>query len=70
MVTGIPHGLARLRDKAIILLGFASAMRRSGLVGLDVDDLHETESGLLICIRRSKGDQDAAGAVIAVRPGT
>jgi integrase len=55
---------------ALILLGFASALRRAELVGLDVHDLQETEDGLLICIRRSKGDQEAAGAVIAVPYGT
>lgn len=55
---------------AIVLLGFASALRRAELVALDVDDLRETEDGLLIRIRRSKGDQDAAGCVVAVARGT
>jgi hypothetical protein len=31
---------------------------------------HETEAGLLILIRRSKGDQEATGAVVAVPYGT
>jgi integrase len=50
-------------------LGFAGALRRSELVALDVSDLVRTEKGLLVTIRRSKTDQEAEGATIAIPRG-
>jgi integrase len=52
--------LAGDRDRTLILIGFAGALRRSELVGIDVEDVTEDESGLRVTIRRSKTDQDAA----------
>jgi site-specific recombinase XerD len=57
-----------VRDRALLLLGFAGAFRRSELVALDVD-LEETETGLLVTIRGSKTDQERAGATIAIARG-
>ena len=48
------------RDAAIILLGYASALRGSELAGLHVDDLEFKPAGLLITVRHSKTDQDRA----------
>jgi site-specific recombinase XerD len=59
-----------LRDRALLLLGFAGAFRRSELVALDVDDLRETEGGLLVTIRRSKTDQEGQGRTIAIARGS
>ena len=53
--------LRALRDRAIILLGFAGAFRRSELVALDVEDFEEAPEGLLVTIRRSKTDQEGLG---------
>src|SRR5262249_17986744 len=50
--------LRALRARAINLLGFAGAFRRSELVALDVADLEEAPEGLLVTIRRSKTDQE------------
>src|SRR3984893_2670926 len=50
------ESLRQLRDRAILLIGFASAMRRSELVALNVDDLEWTAEGVLLHIRRSKTD--------------
>ena len=56
-----------LRDRALLLLGFAAALRRSELVALDVEDLHfDAARGLLVTIRRSKADQEQEGARVAV----
>jgi len=57
------------RDAALILLGFASALRRSELAALDVTDIASKPGGLLITVRRSKGDPDAAGQTVAVAEG-
>src|ERR1700730_8866320 len=69
MVATAPEGLAGLRDRALLLLGFAGAFRRSELVALDVADLEETETGLLVTIRRRKTDQEGAGRTIAIPRG-
>ena len=59
-----------LRDRALLLLGFAGAFRRSELVALDVTDLKETEGGLLVTIRRSKTDQEGEGRTVAIVRGS
>jgi site-specific recombinase XerD len=70
MATAVPDTLAGLRDRALLLLGFAAALRRSELVALNVDDLEEAEGGLCIRIVRSKTDQEGKGTVIAIVPGS
>ena len=69
MVALAPDSLAGLRDRALLLLGFAGAFRRSELVALDVADIAETKAGLLVTIRRSKTDQEGEGATIAIARG-
>ena len=54
----------RGRDRALLLLGFAGALRRNELVGLDVADVTEGADGLTIHLRRSKTDQEGAGRTI------
>jgi site-specific recombinase XerC len=61
MVAGAGGDLKGLRDRALVLLGFAGAFRRSELVALDVSDLRATEAGLMVTIRRSKTDQEGQG---------
>lgn len=67
MVDGSPKGL---RDRAILLLGFAGAFRRSELVALDIADLEFCDGGLRVMIRKSKTDQEGQGATIAIVPGS
>ena len=52
---------AGLRDRALLLLGFAVGLRRSELVALTVEDLSASPDGLRIRIARSKTDQHGAG---------
>jgi site-specific recombinase XerD len=63
-------GLAGKRDRAILLLGFALAARRSELVALNVEDIQECPEGLRVTIRKSKTNQEGAGATIAVCRGS
>ena len=58
MLDCLPDSLLGARDRALLLLGFAGAFRRSELVGLDVQDLEFTDDGLVITLRRSKTDQE------------
>lgn len=57
------HGL---RDRAVILLGFHGALRRSELAALNVEDLAFERQGVVATIRRSKTDQEAAGYEIGI----
>ena len=62
-----PDGtLVTLRDRALLLLGFAGAFRRSELVALDAADIEEVPEGLRVTIRKAKTDQEGRGAVIAI----
>lgn len=69
MLKRIPDTLTGKRDRALLLIGFAAALRRSELVGLDCADLERTGDGIFIHIRRSKTDQEGAGHVVAVPRG-
>jgi site-specific recombinase XerD len=69
MVAMAPDRLSGLRDRALLLLGFAGALRRSELVALDVADIAEAKTGLLVTIRRSKTDQEGEGITIAIARG-
>jgi len=60
---------ANRRDRALLLFGFASALRRSELVGLDIADLEFTSQGVKLHIRRSKTDQHGKGDLLAVHRG-
>jgi site-specific recombinase XerD len=70
MAIGTGDGLKGIRDRALLLLGFAGAFRRSELIALDCEDIEESETGLKITIRRSKTDQEGAGATIAIVRGS
>ncbi len=57
------------RDRALLLLGFAGALRRSELVGLQVEDIAEMPGGLRLRIARGKTDPAGQGAEIGVPRG-
>ena len=61
--------LRGVRDKAMLLLGFAAALRRSELVSLDVGDVVYCEEGLKVILKRSKTDQEGVGREIGVPKG-
>jgi len=59
-----------VRDRALLLLGYAGAFRRSELVALDVDDLNDNADGLVVTVRNSKRDQEGRGDTKAIPFGT
>lgn len=61
MVRALPNNLLGVRDKALLLLGFSGAFRRSEIVGLDIEDLEFKSEGIIVHLRRSKTDQEASG---------
>ncbi len=62
--------LTGVRDKALLLVGFAAALRRSELVALQVDDVQITGQGADIKIRSSKTDQYGHGETVSITRGT
>lgn len=55
-----------IRDRALLLFGFAGAFRRSELVALDYDDLEMVPDGIAVTIRRSKTDQVGEGRKVGI----
>ena len=59
-------GKEKIRDKALILVGFAGGFRRSELVNIDFEDIEFVNEGVKILIKRSKTDQSGEGIVKAI----
>ena len=66
MLQGLGTDPGGCRDRALLLLGFAGALRRSELVGLNVDDITGGADGLTLHLRRSKTDQEGAGRTLGI----
>jgi integrase len=61
--------LQAARDRALLMIGFAGALRRSELVNLDVEDIVNTRQGIILTLRWSKTDQEGQGTEIAIPKG-
>ncbi|WP_436637648.1 site-specific integrase [Microbaculum sp. FT89] len=55
-----------IRDRVLLLIGFAGGFRRSELVGLDVEDIEHVRQGIVVTLRRSKTDQLGQGRKIGI----
>jgi integrase len=55
-----------LRDRALLLLGFALAARRNELTNMNWQDIRFVDDGLLVRIRRSKTDLEGRGSTVGV----
>jgi site-specific recombinase XerD len=70
LVEELPDSLAGLRDRALILLGYALGLRASDLVWLRIEDLSPAgHGGLDVVLRFSKTDQEGAGDTLALAEG-
>jgi integrase len=69
MLAPLANDLRGLRDRAILMFGFATGLRRSELVALDVEDLEQVSEGLILRVRRSKTDPNGDGRKLGVRFG-
>jgi len=56
----------KIRDKALILVGFSGGFRRSELVNIEYDDIEFVTEGVKILIKRSKTDQSGEGSLKAI----
>jgi integrase len=70
MIARLPPTARGKRDQALLLVGFAAALRRSELVALDRADIAERREGLVVNVRRSKTDQEGAGRRVGVPYGS
>jgi len=70
MVKSLGSDLKGIRDKALLLVGFTGAFRRSEIVALCVEDLCFKKEGIEILLRRSKTDQTGKGATIPIPYGS
>ena len=70
MVDATDAGLIGVRDRALVLLGFAGAFRRSELVDLDSEDCVFSKDGPTVTLRRSKTDQEGTGRKIGIPYGS
>lgn len=70
MSEALPHGeaweLRSARNRALLLLGFAGAFRRSEVVALDMSDVQQVDEGLRVTLRRSKDDQEGKGRMLGI----
>lgn len=66
----LPNSLGGARDRALLLVGFAGAFRRSELVALTLADCSFGADGLTVILRQSKTDQEGQGRRIGIPYGS
>ena len=66
LIATIGEGPLEIRNKAILLIGFAGALRRSEVAALRLEDIRITLEGLALTVRRAKGDQEGRGASLSI----
>jgi len=75
-VQALPDTLAGTRDRALLLVGFAGALRRTELAMAEIGirggevSIEDGADGLTVHIGRSKGDQEAAGQTVGIPYGS
>jgi site-specific recombinase XerD len=68
VVDALPADVSGMRDRALLLVGFAGALRRSELVGLDAGDIEETQEGMVLRVRRSSSEGTRRTVVVPYGP--
>lgn len=63
IMTALPDDLKGRRDRAMLLMGFWGAFRRSELVAVEVSHVKISKDTMRITVPHSKGDQEGKGAV-------
>lgn len=66
IVAQLPDSMIGLRDRALLLLGFTGAFRRSELVAIDCEDIRTTDHGLTVTIGGSKADAETRGRTVGI----
>jgi site-specific recombinase XerD len=66
IIGSTPTDLLGRRDRALLLIGWSGALRRSELVALDVADIDDADEGIVLRLRRSKTDQEGRGRSVPI----
>lgn len=66
IVDAMSDSVPDMRDKAIILLGFSGAFRRSEIVGIDIEHVAFDTGGISILLPYSKTDQEGRGRIVDI----
>lgn len=69
MLSQLPAKLIGVRNRALLLVGFAGGFRRSELTGLNIEDVEFCREGVILSIRSSKTDQEGEGIRIGIHHG-
>lgn len=69
MLSHVPDTVKGKRDRAMLLLGFCGALRRSELVAVKIEDMEFTAQGIILTLPRSKTDQSGQGRKIGIPRG-
>lgn len=70
MVKDFGDNLIGKRDRALLLIGFTGAFRRSEIVSIQIEDLAFKREGIEIMLRRSKTDQEGKGEILPIPYGS
>jgi integrase len=66
IMASLGYSLRDARDRALLLIGFAGAFRRSELSGIDCRSIERTAAGIVITIPKSKTDQEGQARHVAI----
>lgn len=70
MFAGARDDVRTVRDRALLLVGFAGAFRRSEVVALRLEDVRFTDGGLVVTIPQSKTDPEGEGQTVGIPYGS
>jgi integrase len=70
LVDPLRYSAKDIRDRAILLVGFAGAFRRSEVVSFNASDVRFVDDGLTLHLRSSKTDQEGVGTVVCIAYGS
>jgi integrase len=65
-----PETIHGIRDRAVLLVAWAGAFRRSEVVSLRFEDIEFEDKGIIVTVRKSKTDQEGAGAKVGIPYGS
>lgn len=66
IVVHCPENLLGLRERALVLVGYSGAFRRSEISGIDVEHITLSDEGIVVDLPRSKTDQEGAGRKVGI----
>ena len=66
VISALGNSTRDIRDRALLLIGFGGAFRRSELSGIQCNWISQAEQGLSIALRKTKTDQESRGRSVAI----